>query len=78
MFAAGFINPGMTQSHYGAYRPQTDVAQASSNTLDTTLSEAPQFVVKQTCFNTCPRAGVFLWAEERVAGEWLFARRGRL
>src|SRR5690606_31015683 len=25
----------------GAYRPQTDVASASSNTMDTTLSEAP-------------------------------------
>ena len=25
----------------GAYRPQTDVALASSNTMDTTLSEAP-------------------------------------
>ena len=29
---------------YGAYRPLTDVAQASSNTMDTTLSEAPNLL----------------------------------
>ena len=31
---------------YGAYRPLTDVAYASSDTMDTTLSEAP------TCCHT--------------------------
>ena len=29
---------------YGAYRPLTDVAQASSNTMDITLSEAPNLL----------------------------------
>ena len=45
-----------------------DVASASSNIMDITLSEAPIYVVKQTCFNACSelRAGVFLWPE---AGE---------
>ncbi len=40
-----------------------DVASASSNIMDITLSEAPIYVVKQTCFNACSgfRAGVFLW-----------------
>jgi len=33
----GFINPGMTQSLYGAYRPPTDVALHGSHPTPWTL-----------------------------------------
>ncbi len=42
----------MTQSRLRAYRPLTDVAYASSDTMDTTLVKHP-LVVIQTCFNAC-------------------------
>lgn len=60
MFALGFINPGMTQSHLRCLSSTNRCRglSASSGIMDTTLSEAPH-VVKQTCFSYPPSGGYF-------------------
>ena len=57
---------------YGAYRPLTDVAQASSNTMDITLSEAPIYVVIQTCLTPAPKERAFFYAYTRHPSSCLF------
>ncbi len=61
MFALVLINSGMTQSRLRCLSSTDRFAYASSDTMDTTLSEAPTCCI-QTCFNACSvvRAGVFL------------------